>query len=196
MSRQRIEYSHFESVLRMFVGFGRRYSIADGVKATGIVSRTWDAYLSGECEPAFRKLRRIKAWLGAEFVAALYADLGFAVIAAPTEVCPKHYATQTARVQVAVSEAMEDDGVIDADEMREIGSIVTEQALAGLALVGKLAEHVVCHGSGRIDASLIPKYGSPFAIETATFKLAAAPAAASVEDGCVATLSTLATPLV
>jgi predicted dehydrogenase len=40
-----------------------------------------------------------------------------------------------------------------------------------LALVGKLAEHVVCHGSGRIDEALIPKYGSPFAIETATFKL-------------------------
>jgi predicted dehydrogenase len=40
-----------------------------------------------------------------------------------------------------------------------------------LALVGKLAEHVVCHGSGRIAEHLIPKYGSPFAIETATFKL-------------------------
>ena len=40
-----------------------------------------------------------------------------------------------------------------------------------LALVGKLAEHVVCHGSGRIAEDLIPKYGSPFAIETATFKL-------------------------
>ena len=40
-----------------------------------------------------------------------------------------------------------------------------------LALLGKHAEHVVCHGSGRIDERLIPKYGSPFAIETATFKL-------------------------
>ena len=40
-----------------------------------------------------------------------------------------------------------------------------------LALVGKLAEHVVCHGSGRIAEDLIAKYGSPFAIETATFKL-------------------------
>jgi predicted dehydrogenase len=40
-----------------------------------------------------------------------------------------------------------------------------------LALVGRLAEHVVCHGSGRISEHLIPKYGSPFAIETATFKL-------------------------
>ena len=40
-----------------------------------------------------------------------------------------------------------------------------------LAIVGKHAEHVVCHGSGRIDEDLIPKYGSPFAIETATFKL-------------------------
>ena len=41
-----------------------------------------------------------------------------------------------------------------------------------LALLGKHAEHVVCHGSGRIDEELIPKYGSPFAIETATFKIA------------------------
>ncbi len=40
-----------------------------------------------------------------------------------------------------------------------------------LALMGRHAEHVVCHGSGRIDEALIPKYGSPFAIETATFKL-------------------------
>jgi predicted dehydrogenase len=40
-----------------------------------------------------------------------------------------------------------------------------------LAILGKHAESVVCHGSGRIDEKLIPKYGSPFAIETATFKL-------------------------
>jgi predicted dehydrogenase len=40
-----------------------------------------------------------------------------------------------------------------------------------LAILGKHAEHVVCHGSGRIDENLIPKYGSPFAIETATFQL-------------------------
>jgi predicted dehydrogenase len=40
-----------------------------------------------------------------------------------------------------------------------------------LAIVGKLAESVVCHGSGRIRDELIAKYGSPFAIETATFKL-------------------------
>ena len=30
---------------------------------------------------------------------------------------------------------------------------------------------VVCHGSGRIREELIAKYGSPFAIETATFKI-------------------------
>ena len=40
-----------------------------------------------------------------------------------------------------------------------------------LALVGKHAASVVCHGSGRIDEALIPKYGSPFSIETATFTL-------------------------
>ena len=40
-----------------------------------------------------------------------------------------------------------------------------------LALLGKHAAHVVCHGSGRIDEALIAKYGSPFAIETATFAL-------------------------
>jgi len=40
-----------------------------------------------------------------------------------------------------------------------------------LALVGGMAEHVVCHGSGRIDEMLIPKYNSPFAIESATFKI-------------------------
>jgi predicted dehydrogenase len=40
-----------------------------------------------------------------------------------------------------------------------------------LALVGQHAESVVCHGSGRIREELIPKYNSPFAIETATFKI-------------------------
>jgi predicted dehydrogenase len=41
-----------------------------------------------------------------------------------------------------------------------------------LALLGaKHAESVVCHGSGRIDEELIPKYNSPFAIETATFTI-------------------------
>ena len=49
-----------------------------------------------------------------------------------------------------------------------------------LAILGKHAEHVVCHGSGRIDEHLIPKYGSPFAIETATFKLRDSDVAAEV----------------
>ena len=40
-----------------------------------------------------------------------------------------------------------------------------------LAILGKEAESVVCHGSGRIREELIPRYGSPFAIETATFKI-------------------------
>lgn len=40
-----------------------------------------------------------------------------------------------------------------------------------LCLPGKLADSVVCHGSGKISDELIPKYGSPFAIETATIKL-------------------------
>jgi len=34
-----------------------------------------------------------------------------------------------------------------------------------------MAESVVCHGSGRIREEYIPKYNSPFAIETATFKI-------------------------
>ena len=34
-----------------------------------------------------------------------------------------------------------------------------------------LAESVVCHGSGRIREEMIPIYKSPFAIETATFKI-------------------------
>jgi predicted dehydrogenase len=34
-----------------------------------------------------------------------------------------------------------------------------------------LAESVVCHGSGRIREELIKRYNSPFAVETATFKI-------------------------
>jgi len=41
-----------------------------------------------------------------------------------------------------------------------------------LAILGaRHADAVSCHGSGRIDEALIPKYGSPFAIETATFSI-------------------------
>src|SRR4051812_24498250 len=45
--------------------------------------------------------------------------------------------------------------------------------LAILSQPGKPAhaESVVCHGSGRIREEFIPKYGSPFAIESATFKV-------------------------
>jgi len=40
-----------------------------------------------------------------------------------------------------------------------------------LAILGKHAQSVVCHGSGRIRAELISRYGSPFAVETATFTI-------------------------
>jgi predicted dehydrogenase len=40
-----------------------------------------------------------------------------------------------------------------------------------LALGGTEPESVVCHGSGSISEDLAKKYGSPFAVELATFKL-------------------------
>jgi predicted dehydrogenase len=43
-----------------------------------------------------------------------------------------------------------------------------------------LAESVVCHGSGRIREELIKKYNSPFAVETATFKVKGSDIAAEV----------------
>ena len=49
-----------------------------------------------------------------------------------------------------------------------------------LALLGKHAESVVCHGSGRIREELIGRYGSPFAVETATFKIRDTDVAAEV----------------
>jgi predicted dehydrogenase len=49
-----------------------------------------------------------------------------------------------------------------------------------LALLGKHAESVVCHGSGRIREELILRYNSPFAVETATFKLRDSDVAAEV----------------
>ena len=50
-----------------------------------------------------------------------------------------------------------------------------------------MAEHVVCHGSGRIDEALIPKYNSPFAIETATFKIKDSDVCAEVTRSLFAT---------
>jgi predicted dehydrogenase len=46
-------------------------------------------------------------------------------------------------------------------------AILSDPAKGQLAM----AESVVCHGSGRIREELIPKYNSPFAVETATFKI-------------------------
>jgi predicted dehydrogenase len=46
-------------------------------------------------------------------------------------------------------------------------AILSDAAKGQLAL----AESVVCHGSGRIRPDLIKRYNSPFAIETATFKI-------------------------
>jgi len=40
-----------------------------------------------------------------------------------------------------------------------------------LALAGEMAEYVSCFGSGRIQEELIPKYGSPFAIESCHIKI-------------------------
>lgn len=40
-----------------------------------------------------------------------------------------------------------------------------------LAMGGSMAEYISCFGSGRIAEYLIPKYGSPFAVETAHIKL-------------------------
>jgi predicted dehydrogenase len=40
-----------------------------------------------------------------------------------------------------------------------------------LAILGKHAKSVVCHGSGRIREELISRYSSPFAVETATFTI-------------------------
>ena len=49
-----------------------------------------------------------------------------------------------------------------------------------LALPGKMAKSVVCHGSGQISKKLTKKYGSPFAVETATIAMADSNLAAEV----------------
>jgi predicted dehydrogenase len=49
-----------------------------------------------------------------------------------------------------------------------------------LAILGKHAQHVVCHGSGRIREELVGRYGSPFAVETATFAIKDSDVAAEV----------------
>lgn len=49
-----------------------------------------------------------------------------------------------------------------------------------LALAGKDAEAVSCLGSGRIEPNLAAKYGSPFAVESALFRLADSDLAAEV----------------
>src|ERR687895_2378992 len=54
--------------------------------------------------------------------------------------------------------------------------------LAIMSKPGKpaMAEYVTCYGSGRIREDLIKKYNSPFAIETATFKIKDSDIAAEV----------------
>src|SRR5262245_43745841 len=43
-----------------------------------------------------------------------------------------------------------------------------------------LADKVSCYGSGRIREELVPKYGSPYAVETATFSIAGSDVCAEV----------------
>ena len=38
-------------------------------------------------------------------------------------------------------------------------------------ITGKNPEYVICHGSGSVNEERMKKYGSPFAVETATFRL-------------------------
>jgi predicted dehydrogenase len=40
-----------------------------------------------------------------------------------------------------------------------------------LDITGDVPEYVICHGSGSINGERTAKYGSPFAVETATFRL-------------------------
>jgi predicted dehydrogenase len=40
-----------------------------------------------------------------------------------------------------------------------------------LDIINDVPEYVICHGSGSINAERTAKYGSPFAVETATFRL-------------------------
>lgn len=40
-----------------------------------------------------------------------------------------------------------------------------------LTLLGTRAESVICHGSGHLNAERAAQYGSPFAVETATFRM-------------------------
>ena len=40
-----------------------------------------------------------------------------------------------------------------------------------LDIAGDVPEYVICHGSGTINADRTARYGSPFAVETATFRL-------------------------
>src|SRR5437763_6093266 len=55
-------------------------------------------------------------------------------------------------------------------------AILSDPAKRDLAM----AASVVCHGSGRIREELIKKYNSPFAVETATFKIKGSDVAAEV----------------
>src|SRR5207253_8796323 len=54
--------------------------------------------------------------------------------------------------------------------------------LAILSKPGKpaMADAVVCHGSGRQREELVSKYGNPFAVESATFKIAGSDVVAEV----------------
>jgi predicted dehydrogenase len=51
-----------------------------------------------------------------------------------------------------------------------------------LAMGGAMAEYVSCFGSGKIADALIPKYGSPFAVETAHIKLKGSDLSAEVTE--------------
>lgn len=134
-------YTNFASVFRQFAGLGRRFSLKQIARATGIAPRTLKAYLTGQNEPGYSKLWTLKKFFlahscGAEFATALDGGLGLAtIVVSAGKPCARKLAAVDAHADSALADAME-DGFIDHVEHAKIRPYGRAAALMWLQFTG------------------------------------------------------------
>jgi hypothetical protein len=125
--------------LRLFIGFGRRYSVAAVAVGTGVPERTLQSYCSGQATPGLANLLTLMAFLPPEFTAMLIEPAGLAGVHRIDKTDPCHHTAlaEALRTAAAVAEALR-DGKVDHREQAEILPIARRTVTA---LQGYLAHH-------------------------------------------------------
>lgn len=106
--------------LRLWVGAGRRYSLAAVAAAGGIPERTVKSYRAGETTPSFANFLTLAGVLGPQFFNACLRGLPFEVRATdPDDTTPQELLADVCGFSAGLAQALA-DGRIDHRERPEI----------------------------------------------------------------------------